>query len=72
MGRPSICSEELVDEICNRLSEGESLLRICKDEHMPARRTIERWILDPRHEDFCRRYMRAITIRAERIFDELE
>lgn len=44
MGRPSIYSEELVDAICDRLREGESMRQICRDESMPDRRTVERWM----------------------------
>jgi hypothetical protein len=32
------------DEICQRLSDGEPLRQICRDEHMPAWRTVYAWI----------------------------
>jgi hypothetical protein len=31
------------DEICARLSQGEPLAQICRDEHMPAARTVRDW-----------------------------
>jgi hypothetical protein len=34
-GRPSKYTPELVAEICQRLSTGEPLRQICRDEHMP-------------------------------------
>lgn len=43
MGRPSKYSEELVETICHRLSEGEPLAAICRDEGMPAYRTVKDW-----------------------------
>ena len=43
MGRPSIYSDELFQEICDRLSEGEPLAQICRDEHMPCVSTVANW-----------------------------
>lgn len=37
-------SEALCDEICERLSNGEPLRQICRDDHMPAWRTVYDWI----------------------------
>lgn len=42
-GRPSDFTQEKGDEICDRLSEGEPLAEICRDEHMPAVRTVSDW-----------------------------
>lgn len=39
-------SEALCDEICERLSNGEPLRRICRDEHMPTWRTVYRWMYE--------------------------
>jgi len=44
MGRPSKYSPELAAEICQRLSEGEPLRQICRDEHMPAWQKIYEWM----------------------------
>lgn len=35
---------EILDEICNRIAEGEPLRAICRDEHMPSWRTVYDWI----------------------------
>lgn len=43
MGRPSKLQPELIDEICERISVGETLSEICRGEHMPTRRTVNRW-----------------------------
>lgn len=43
MGRPSKFTEAIVDEICERLSNGETLRSICRDEHMPTWRTVYDW-----------------------------
>ena len=43
-GRPSKHTPELAAEICHRISTGEPLLQICKDERMPERRTVYDWL----------------------------
>lgn len=46
MGRPSLYTAEVVEAICERLSEGEPLAQICRDEDMPAARTVRDWIAE--------------------------
>ena len=43
-GRPSKHTPELAQEICDRISKGEPLLQICKDDRMPERRTVYDWL----------------------------
>lgn len=43
MGRPSKRTPELVAEICERLSKGEPMAAICRDEHMPDPSTVWDW-----------------------------
>lgn len=42
-GRPSTFTQEIADEICRRLAQGEPLAQICRDDHMPAVRTVSHW-----------------------------
>lgn len=78
MARPTKYTKKIAEEICERLSDGESLLRICKDDKMPHRRTIHRWLLatnkegDKVHEEFCHNYKEAVNLRTDKMFDELE
>lgn len=44
MGRKSIYTDEIAQEIVERLSKGEPMAAICRDEHMPAVRTVSDWI----------------------------
>jgi predicted secreted protein len=44
IGRPSKYTPELVAEICQRISTGEPLRQICRDEHMPEWRTVYDWL----------------------------
>jgi hypothetical protein len=37
-------SQELFDKICDRIANGETLLRICQDDDMPNRATVWRWM----------------------------
>jgi hypothetical protein len=69
MGRPTIFSQHLADTICSRIAEGESLREICKDDDMPERVTIYRWLqADP---DFCNHYTRAREDQADTLADEI-
>lgn len=43
MGRQTTYTPEAHAEICERLSKGEPLAVICRDEHMPAVRTVSGW-----------------------------
>lgn len=43
MGRPSKFNLKIADEIVERLSKGEPLAVICRDERMPAVRTVSHW-----------------------------
>lgn len=44
IGRPSKYTPELAAEICERLSNGEPLRQICRDNHMPAWQKIYEWM----------------------------
>jgi hypothetical protein len=68
-GRPSIYSDQLVETICLRIAEGESLNKICKDEKMPDKATVFRWLVSD--QIFCDKYARARELQAETQFDEL-
>lgn len=43
-GRPSKYSEALLESICERLSKGEPLAAICRDEGMPHDSTVRDWM----------------------------
>ena len=40
----SKCTPEITAEICQRLADGESLVKICRDKHMPCRHTVNEWL----------------------------
>lgn len=43
MGRPTLYSPDVVEEICARLESGEPLEEICRDEKMPSSRAVNDW-----------------------------
>jgi hypothetical protein len=43
LGRPSKYTPEVVEKICERLSKGEPLAAICRDEDMPSVTTMWQW-----------------------------
>lgn len=62
-------SPELAEKILDRISEGESLRRICADEGMPDRRTVLRWL--EADQELATKCARARELQADSIFDEL-
>lgn len=75
LGRPSSFTQKLADEIAERIGSGEPLAQICRDDHMPALRTVYDW--QEAHEDFSASIARArdagydhIAVDALSILDE--
>ena len=70
-GRPSGFTEEIADQICERLAVGESLRSICKDPKMPAMSAVFRWLADPRYQMFKEQYAHAREVGLESMADEI-
>lgn len=68
-GRPSDYTEKLAEIICLRLAEGESLRSVCRDDDMPSKQAVLRWLA--RNEAFRAQYVRAKAEGAEAIAEEL-
>ena len=68
-GRPSGYTDELAEEICFRMSTGEGLIQICRDDNIPDRRTILRWVAN--NPDFCHKYTLAREAQADYYFEEM-
>lgn len=67
--RPIEYTEDIADEICWRITQGEPLVRICRDEHLPHVATIYRWLI--RFPIFCDMYTRAREEQADTNADEI-
>ena len=68
-GRPSKYTDELVQIICRRIENGESLVNICMDEAMPARSSVLLWLSE--NTSFSDRYARAREAQADFLLEEL-
>lgn len=67
---PALYTEELAEEICRRMADGQSLRRICRDAHIPDERTIRGWAID----DVCgfaARYARARELQVFRWAEDI-
>lgn len=69
-GRPSDYTEQLAEEICERLANSDvSLRQLCAKPGMPNDRTVRRWLVE--HEGFARKYARARELQADVIFEDM-
>jgi hypothetical protein len=68
-GRPSSYTDDIAFVVCERLSQGESLRRICSDEEMPGKSTVMRWLND--NKDFRDQYARAREAQADYFAEEI-
>lgn len=69
IGRPVEYTEDIAEEVCWRLAHGESLVSICRDDHIPHCATIYRWL--NRFPLFCEMYARAREDQADTNADEI-
>jgi hypothetical protein len=70
MSKPDVrFSQAIFDTICERLSNGESLRGICRDDGMPQVSTVWRWMVD--NEERRNQYMRAREEQADTLADEI-
>lgn len=68
-GRPTDYNVQIADEICERLSEGESLRSICREDKMPCKATVFRWLVH--NKQFADQYDRSRQEQAELLADEI-
>ena len=68
-GRPSGFSQEIAGTICERLSLGESLRSICRDESMPSQSMVFRWLAS--NVDFREQYAHAREVQADSWADDI-
>lgn len=69
VGRPTIYSPELIQAICARIAEGESMRKITRDDSMPAMTTMFRWLNEC--SEFKQQYATAMEQRTEALFEEI-
>lgn len=69
MGRPSTYSEEITDRICNLMTGGMSLRKICMQDDFPDAATVYRWL--DKYEQFRDKYARAREAATEDMLEEI-
>lgn len=67
-GRPSTFTQAVADAICLRIGDGEPLRQICRDEAMPAWRTVYGWL--QQDQEFSARFARAREIGFDAIAED--
>ncbi len=70
-GRPTIYSRAITDEICERIAQGQSLITICKDKHLPCVRLVQGWLSDESKILFLQDYACARDAQADYYADEM-
>lgn len=68
-GRPSMYSEELAAEICERIASGKSLRKVCEADDMPSISAVTKWLNSK--PDFVAQYARARDGQADTYAGEI-
>jgi transposase-like protein len=70
VGRPTKYSEELADRICEAIANSNrGLVTICKQEGMPTRSTVHKWISE--NKQFSDKYAKAREDQADYLAEEM-
>ena len=64
MGRPSIKTPDMLNELCQRIANGEAMSTVCESEHIASVPTVIRWLRED--EDFQSDYAHAMQARGQR------
>jgi len=62
-------SNTMADVICQRIAEGDSITKVCKDPKMPGYATLSRW--RKAHKDFGELFEQALQDRAHMYHDKV-
>ena len=63
-------SQELFDVVCERIANGESLGKICRDKDMPDKSSVTRWLAADEGGELRNQYTRAREEQADAIFED--
>jgi hypothetical protein len=69
MGRPSTYTDEMGNRICDLLTEGKSLRKICMSDKFPHASTVYVWL--DRFPDFADKYVRAREAATEDMLEDI-
>ena len=68
-GRPSTYTEEMANRICDKLTEGVSLRKLCMQKEFPTASTVYVWL--DRFPDFAEKYARAREAATEDMLEDI-
>lgn len=68
-GRPTDYNQDLAAFVCERISNGESVRKICSDPDMPASSSIFKWLI--LHQEFAEQYTRAREAQMDAMVEEI-
>lgn len=71
MPRQSDFTDDVAGEICDRIANGQSLREICREDGMPDKSTVLRWLGDSRYAAFRDQYARAREAQADHFAEEI-
>ncbi len=69
MGKHTVYSVELSDELCNRLADGQSLRTVCLADDMPSKAAVFMWLR--LYPEFAQAYSRAVEARSDALVEEI-
>lgn len=69
MPGPNTYTPALAELICERIAGGMSLREACRDESMPSRESVRRWLRDD--PEFEKRYAQAIQQRSDAFLEDI-
>lgn len=69
-GRPTKYSEEMADKICSLLSEGRSLRSICREDDMPCKASVFKWLREI--DQFSDQYAKAKEEASDAMFEDIQ
>ena len=70
IGRPTICTPELTEKICDLIEQGYSVRAIGRMPDMPSAAAIFKWAT--KDEAFVEQYVKAKAIQADQEFEEMK
>lgn len=68
-GRPSKYSDEMAENICEKIANGRSLRSICAEDGMPTTSTVCKWLIE--NKEFSEQYARARDKQADYFAEEI-
>jgi hypothetical protein len=70
VGRPTVHTEQVIQQFLDRVACGESVIQICDSDDMPSRSTICKWLAEDK--SFSDKYYHAKQISAAHDADEIQ